>query len=134
MIAILGALVPVISDVLRRVIPDANEAAKVQAELTKALIENQGALNTAMADVMKSDAQSEGFLTRNARPAAVIWGLAMVTWVGVVAPMLGIQRETIAALNQVPADLWNLITVGIGGYMLAKTADSAVKVFAGKAK
>lgn len=130
MLAILSLLLPVLGPILNRAIPDPAQAAQAQADLTKALLDNQGALNAAMAEVMQADAKSEGVLTRNARPATVLWGLVMVTWLAVVAPMLGVQKEAVAALQGVPAELWNLITVGIGAYMLGKTVESGVKALA----
>jgi len=79
-----------------------------------------------MADVMKADASSESAMARNARPIVVYWALAMITWVGVVSPMIGLQSETIAALKGVPEDLWSLLSGGIGAYMLARSVDKIV--------
>jgi hypothetical protein len=61
-----------------------------------------------------------------ARPIVVMWCLVMITWV-VVSPMFGLQVATIAAIKAVPSDLWNLVMVGIGGYILAKSVTDAVK-------
>jgi hypothetical protein len=47
----------------------------------------------------------------------------MITWVGVVSPMVGLQVEVVAALKGVPAELWSLLTVGIGANMLARSVD-----------
>jgi hypothetical protein len=120
------------SPVLERIIPDPNKRIELTSELQKLALENQASLNQSMAEVMKADATSEGFLTRNARPAVVVWSLVMVTWVGVLAPLLGVQKEAIDGLLKVPAELWNLISIGIGGYMLAKTVENSARAFAGR--
>jgi hypothetical protein len=62
----------------------------------------------------------------------VLWALAMITWVGVVAPMIGLQVEVVAALKGVPAELWSLLTVGIGAYMLARSVDKIVPQVVGR--
>ena len=125
-LAILPALLGAIGPILQKVLPDEGKRMEVQLELQKALIDQQGDLNKAMADVMKADAASESPWARNARPAVVFWALAMITWVGVASPMLGLQAEVVNALKGVPAELWSLLSVGIGAYMLARSVDKFI--------
>lgn len=116
--ALLG-LVPQIMGLLGKAIPDADKRMEIERDLTKMLVENQTAIMDAMKSVMVADAQSEGFLTRNARPATVFWCLGMITWV-VISPAFGLQVETIKAIRAVPEELWSLAAYGIGAYILAK--------------
>jgi hypothetical protein len=125
---ILGLVAPI----LERIIPDPNKRMEAEREIQKALIENQAALNQSMADVMKADAASEGMLTRNARPFAVFWAIFMVSYVGIIAPLFGIQKETIDGLKAVPSELWNIIAVFGGGYILAKAGVEIAKAAKGK--
>ena len=55
----------------------------------------------------------------------------MITLVGVVSPMLGLQIEVVTALKGVPAELWSLLTVGIGADMLARSVDKIVPQMVG---
>ena len=125
-LAILPALLGAVGPILAKVLPDEAQRLQVQLDLQKALIDQQGEIGRAMAEVMKADAGSESPLARNARPLTVLWALAMITWVGVISPMLGLQVEVVAALKGVPVDLWSLLTVGIGAYMLARSVDKIV--------
>ena len=120
------AIITAISGVLTRIIPDPDKRIQVEADIHRALLENQSAIYGAMKDVMAADAASDSWLTKNARPIVVMWCLVMITWV-VFSPMFGLQGATIAALRAVPSDLWNLVTVGIGGYILAKSAVDVAK-------
>jgi hypothetical protein len=126
MFAAIPAIIASVSGILNKIIPDANKRMEVEAEIQRALIANQAAIYDAMKDVMAADSASESMLTRNARPIVVMWCLTMITWV-VVSPMFGLQVATIAAIKAVPSDLWNLVMVGIGGYILAKSVTDAVK-------
>ena len=130
-LAILPALLGALAPILQKAIPDEGQRMQAQLDLQRALLDGQSDLARAMADVMKADAASESPLTRNARPITVLWALAMITWVGVVAPMLGLQVEVVAALKGVPAELWSLLTVGIGAYMLARSVDKIVPQMVG---
>ncbi|KQT88945.1 3TM-type holin [Methylobacterium sp. Leaf466] len=133
LITLIPMLLQFLGPALEKAIPDAGQRAQVQADFQKAVLENQSALNQAMAEVMKGDAASEGWLTRNARPMVVVWGLFMVTYVGVIAPMIGLQKEVVAALAATPDNLWNLISIGIGGFILARTVEKGISAIAPKA-
>jgi hypothetical protein len=126
MFAAIPAIIAAVSGILNRIIPDADKRMEVEGEIQRALLANQSAIYDAMKEVMAADAGSESMLTRNARPIVVMWCLVMITWV-VVSPMFGLQVATIAAIKAVPSDLWNLVMVGIGGYILAKSVTDAVK-------
>jgi hypothetical protein len=126
MFAAIPAIIAAVSGILNRIIPDADKRMEVEGEIQRALIANQSAIYDAMKEVMAADSASESMLTRNARPIVVMWCLVMITWV-VVSPMFGLQVATIAAIKAVPSDLWNLVMVGIGGYILAKSVTDAVK-------
>jgi len=126
MFAAIPAIIAAISGILNRIIPDPDKRLEAETEIQKALMQSQSTIYDAMKSVMAADAQSESWLTRNARPIVVMWCLAMITWV-VISPVFGLQAGTISAIRAVPGDLWNLVMVGIGGYILAKSVTDAVR-------
>lgn len=128
MIEILKFLLPVVA----RFIPDPVQQAQAQAEMTKALLENEQALMQGMAQVMQADAASESWLTRNARPLVVVWGLVMLTFVVILAPALGIQAEVVAGLTGIPSELWTIVTVGTGMWIGGRTIEKAAANLKGK--
>lgn len=132
MLAILNVLLPSLTQILTRLIPDANDRAKAHEEITRAVLENQADLLQAMQAVMVSDSQSESWLTRNMRPLVVAWSLLFITWIGGVAPIFDLAEPTIAALSRVPGELWTLMTGGIGLYMAGKTATDVTRTLKGR--
>jgi len=118
-------IIKLVLPVFDKLIPDVNAREKAKEELTKTLLENQTAIMGAMKDTMAADAASESWLTRSARPIVVMWSLAMITWV-VLSPIFNLQTATLTALSGVPDSLWNLVSVGIGGYMLARTVEKGM--------
>lgn len=132
MLAILNVLLPSLTTILNKLIPDADARAKAQEEITKAILDNQAALLEAMQAVMVADSQSESWLTRNMRPIVVAWSLCLITWIGGVAPLFGLAEPTLAALSKVPGELWTLMTGGIGLYMAGKTATDVTKTIKGR--
>ena len=127
MLTIIKLLAPIIGRVLEKFIPDVDARAEAQAQVVDSLLGQQTAIYDAAKTVMAADAASESWLTRSARPLVVVWCLAMITAV-TFSPMFGseLQNAIIASLASVPADLWDIVKVGIGGYMLARTADKVV--------
>jgi len=57
MLAILPLILPLITSVIGKLIPDANQAAQVNAELQKALIERQGEIDKAIAEAARAQAE-----------------------------------------------------------------------------
>ena len=131
MLPILNAILPVLGPILEKLIPDANKRAEAQEALTKAVLDNQVAILQASKDVMVADAQSEGWLTRNARPLTVVWSLGVMTWIIAVAPIFGLVEATLGALKAIPDNLWNVMLVGIGGYTLARSVENGVRNWKG---
>lgn len=122
----IGVLLPFLSDLVQRVIPDPVQRDRAQREITKALTERDSALYTAMAEVMKADAQSDSWVTRSMRPIVVLWGLFMVSFVGVIAPAAGIQSEVVSGLAGIPGELWTLVTVPVGIWMAGRTVEKGI--------
>src|SRR5437016_13044545 len=87
MLGIISTILGTVAPVLEKLIPDPNQRLQLQAELQKAMVDQQTALLDAAKDVMVADAQSEGWLTRNARPCVVFWALGCITWIVAIAPV-----------------------------------------------
>ena len=122
-------LIGPVVDLLKRIIPDPVERERITAEVTKTLVENEKAALEAASSTMAADAASEGWLTRAARPIVVLWSLAIVTAVVGETAFFG-SANIVKSLQAVPDFLWNLIAVGIGGYMVLRSVDKGVQAFA----
>jgi hypothetical protein len=120
------ALMGPITELLGRLIPDVNARAAAAEEFRKLLLENQSAMLEASKSVMVADAASEGWLTRNARPIVVMWSLAVITVIMVEA-MTGGAQNVVRALREVPVELWNLVSIGVGGYMLLRSGEKIAR-------
>ncbi|MCJ2066876.1 hypothetical protein MKK63_29920 [Methylobacterium sp. J-088] len=68
-VALLPALLGAVGPILARVLPDEGHRLQEQLDLQKALIDQQGDLSRALAEVMKADAGQE---TPLARPCTVL--------------------------------------------------------------
>ena len=129
---LLDLLIPLIGDVLKRVIPDPVQAAQAQTEIIKAISANQGQLLDAAKAVIVAEAQSESVLARNWRPVLMYLIMGLIAWIAVIAPIFGLTDVTLKALQGVPADLWNLQMIGLGGYVVGRSGEKIAEAIAGK--
>ncbi len=121
--ALLPALVPILGDVIRRIVPDGEAQAKVEAELSIALMQRAQEIESAAAEVVKAEAQSEHWLTATWRPIVmlVLTSLIVARWLGYSAP--GISEAE--ALK-----LWSIVEIGLGGYVIGRSAEKIAPVMA----
>jgi hypothetical protein len=114
--ALIPALLPILGDTLKRFFPDPEQAAKVQQELTMALLANQAVMDQAAGDIVKAEAQSEHFLAASWRPILMLTfgGLIVARWLGWSAP--GISDAEVLKL-------WDIVQLGLGGYVIGRSAE-----------
>jgi hypothetical protein len=114
--ALIPALLPILGDTLKRFFPDPEQAAKVQQEITLALLSNQAAMNQAAGDIIKAEAQSEHWLAACWRPIMMLTfgALIVARWVGWSAP--GISDAEVLKL-------WDIVQLGLGGYVIGRSVE-----------
>ena len=121
--ALLPVLAPILGDVIRRVIPDSEAQAKAEAEAQMMLMQRSADIEQAAADVVKTEAQSEHWLTATWRPIVMLTltGMIVARWMGYSAP--GISEAE--ALK-----LWGIVEIGLGGYVIGRSAEKIAPMVA----
>lgn len=116
----IAALIPLIAPILGQVVkskfPDPAEAAKAEAEMTLALLQNSQQIEMAAADIIKEEARSEHVLAATWRPVLmlVFGGLIVARWFGWAAPELS-EAEYLK--------LWSIVEFGLGGYVVGRSVE-----------
>jgi hypothetical protein len=121
--ALLPVLAPILGDVIRRLVPDQGEQGRIEAELSIALMQRAQEIENAAADIVKTEAASEHWLTATWRPVVmlVLTSLIVARWLGYSAP--GISEAE--ALK-----LWSIVEIGLGGYVIGRSAEKIAPVMA----
>ncbi len=117
--ALLAILGPILGNAVSAALPDPIEAAKVNAQVQAALLENASKLEQAAANVILAEAAGESWLQRNWRPITMLTFVFLIVarWLGFAAPGMS-EGEVLAA--------WNLMELGLGGYIIAKSAERTI--------
>ena len=92
---------------------------KIANDLAIAGMQHDQALAKAQASVIIAEATSESWITRTWRPLILIE-------FGFLIMLIATGLMDTEALAAVPPQLWTLITMGIGGYGVGRTAEKIV--------
>ena len=122
--ALIPALVPLLSGIIRSKFPDPAEAAKLEAEMQAELWRNAHQLSAAAADIIKAEAQSQHWLASIWRPIVMLTfcGLIVARWFGWAAPNLS-EAEYLK--------LWSIVEFGLGGYVIGRSVEKVAPSIAG---
>ena len=122
----IAALIPAISSlvgsVIDKAIPDKTKAEELKAQITLAAM-NEGAKELEGAvRIITAEAQGESWLQRNWRPILMLFfaGLVGAHWLGFTAPNLP---------PDVVINLLDIVQVGVGGYVLGRSAEKVTKAY-----
>lgn len=123
MAPVVAALLPGIIDIAAKFFqskfPDPVEAQKMQSELTLTLLQNSAELEKVAGEIIKTEAASEHWLAANWRPLLMLTfgALIVARWFGWAAPNLS-ESEYIK--------LWDIVELGIGGYVIGRSAEKVL--------
>jgi len=105
--------------VLDKAIPDKDAREKAQAAALTQLMEHQHEIEQAAGQIIKTEAASSHWLAANWRPLTMLTFTALIVarWFGFAAPELS-EAEYLA--------LWDIVEIGIGGYIVGRSAEKIV--------
>ena len=93
-----------------------------KAELELRLIELDKAITDARSNVIMAEAQGQSWLQRNWRPLLMLVIICIVANNYILYPYLSIFTDKVRVLD-LPDRLWQLMEIGVGGYILGRTAE-----------
>ena len=126
-------MIPLIEAGLRiidKIIPDPEAKADAKRKLLEIqqagdLVEIEAAMN-----VVVAEATSEHALTSQWRPITMLVFTAIVANNYIIAPYLAAIFGWSVTL-EMPDQLWNLLSIGIGGYVVGRSSEKAIKSWKG---
>ena len=115
---LIGTIGGKVLDIVDDVVEDKDEANKLKFQIQRQLIETKSSELEAQAKIVLAEAQGS-WLQRNWRP------LLMVVFAGlVVAHWFGFTASNIP--ESVQNSLLNIVMVGVGGYVMGRSAEKVV--------
>ena len=121
--AIIGPLLTGLLGVIDKSVEDKDQAAAIKAKLNEMALTGSLKELEAAASIIVAEAQGESWLQRNWRPLLMVLFGAIVANNYVLVPIFGTPSADI------PPDMWDLLKLGVGGYVLGRSAEKGVKAW-----
>ncbi|MEQ8746939.1 3TM-type holin [Pyruvatibacter sp.] len=128
--ALLSFLGGPVASIIDKAVPDKEMAAKLKHELQMAALSNDTELTRAAGAIIKAEAQSEHPLTAQWRPILMLSITAILVNNYLLAPYAQLLFGVSVTLD-LPAPMWNLLTVGVGGYVMGRSAEKTMQHWRG---
>jgi hypothetical protein len=116
----IGGLVDSLSTTEEEKLEARRKLLELQSALYSKALEADAEIVKAQASVVAAEAQSESWLTSNWRPLTMLVFTFIVFFNHVLSPLFGLAR-----LELTP-EMWDLLTIGIGGYVAGRSLEKIV--------
>lgn len=132
MTQLLTLFAPVITDVVKKIVPDTDKHKQIDQEIKLALLEHTDSLERIRGEIVLAEAQSSNWLTSSWRPLLMLIAIAIIAMNYLVFPIIGIAYPSIMEHTlALPDQLWNLLTLGVGGYIVGRSGEKMVDKWKG---
>lgn len=130
-IPIIDTVLNTVNNVIDKIFPDKTEAEKAKAEIQRAVLGIDRAIIEESAKIILGEVQGQSWLQRNWRPLLMLSIVSIVVNNYIVYPYLSMFTTKVVILD-LPADLWGLMKIGVGGYIIGRSTEKIAESVSGK--
>jgi len=123
--ALIGPLLGGLFGLIDKSVEDRDQAAKIKADLQTMVLSGQLRELETAAGIITAEANGESWLQRNWRPLLMLLFGIIIANNYLLAPLFGTPQALI------PPDMWALLKLGLGGYVMGRSAEKAAKAWKG---
>ncbi len=120
--AVAGPILGGLFNVIDQAVEDKDQAVKIKAALQERVLTGQMKELEIAANIIAAEANGESWLQRNWRPLLMCLFGIIIANNYLIVPLFGTPTADI------PPDMWDLLKLGIGGYVVGRSAEKALKV------
>ena len=131
-IPIVGRVFDGLIGLVDEAVEDKDQANQLKADLTK-VFENAdlakfSTLLQSQARVVLGEVQGQSWMQRNWRPVLMLTIVAIVANNYIIYPYLSLFTDKAVVLD-LPDKLYNLMTIGVGGYIVGRSAEKGLAIW-----
>ena len=133
MLPMLNAIAPLakmLFSTVDKAIPDKDLAEKLKAQLNTELLKSSTEEIKAAASIVEAEAKS-GWFSASWRPLLMYVLIFILVWNYVLGPVILFFFKASITI-QLPGDVWTLLQIGLGGYVVGRSAESVARTMANK--
>ena len=107
---------------------DAGKIEQYLSQLESAVIALKSKVVDAQQSVIVAEAQGDSWLQRNWRPLTMMTFLVIILYQAVFVSMFDFPPVD---MTKIPDKMWTLMEIGLGGYIVGRSAEKSVKAWRG---
>jgi len=133
MLAALTTLAPIakmLFSTVDKAIPDKDLAEKLKAQLNTQLLQSGTEELKAAASIVEAEAKSNWFVA-SWRPLLMYVLIFILVWNYILGPIIKVFSGTVITF-ELPGDVWTLLNIGLGGYVVGRSGESIARTLARK--
>ena len=126
MIGLISALAPIVGDIVKEAIPDPDKKAEAENKVRLALLENTKQIEASASQIILAEAKSESWIASSWRPI-LMFNITLIVSVNyLIFPLIEMATGS-KLMIPLPDELWTLLTVGVGGYVVGRSGEKVAK-------
>ena len=129
----LGAVAPlakILFNTIEKSIPDKDLQEKLKSQLQTQLLQSNTQELQAAAKIIEAEAKA-GWFASSWRPLLMYVLIFILVWNYVIGPVVKIFTGAVISF-ELPGDVWGLLQIGLGGYVVGRSAESVARTIANK--
>jgi hypothetical protein len=133
MFPLLGAIAPlakILFSTIEKAVPDKDLQAKLKADLQTQLLQSHTEELQAASRVIEAEAKA-GWFSASWRPLLMYVLIFILVWNYILGPVIKFFFHAAITID-LPGDVWTLLQIGLGGYVVGRSAESVARTMASK--
>ena len=133
MIQMLGAVAPlakILFSTIEKAVPDKDLQEKLKAQLQTQLLQSNTQELQAAAKIIEAEAKA-GWFAASWRPLLMYVLIFILVWNYVIGPVIKMFTGAVISF-ELPGDVWSLLQIGLGGYVVGRSAESVARTMANR--
>lgn len=116
------------TSLLDKFFPDKDEANKAKVMLIQMKQNGELSKLQTSAGIVTAEANSEHWLAANWRPITMLTFVVIIANNYILYPYLSLFFDA-APVLEIPPDMWQLLKIGLGGYVVGRSVEKSVKAY-----
>jgi len=127
---IVAPLAKMLFSTIDKAIPDKDQAEKLKFQLNQQLLKSSTEELKAAASIVEAEAKSNWFVS-SWRPLLMYVLIFILVWNFILGPIIKIVFGSVITF-ELPGDVWTLLQIGLGGYVVGRSGESIARTLANK--
>jgi len=127
---VIAPLAKMLFSTVDKAVPDKDLAEKLKAQLNTQLLQSGTEELKAAASIVEAEAKANWFVA-GWRPTLMYVLIFILIWNYILGPVCKLFTGTIITF-ELPGDVWTLLQIGLGGYVVGRSGESIARTLANK--